>query len=69
SSTRARADGQPPRPGFIKPIKFLPHLLVLALHNDVPRETVNIHASLPQNLNSMMSIQYSSIRSRFQTIS
>lgn len=60
--------GQPAGPRFVKPIEFLSHLLVLALHNDIPRKTVNIHASLTQNVDALMSIQYSSIRPGFQTV-
>ncbi|MGA9544929.1 MAG: hypothetical protein WBQ85_15240, partial [Candidatus Sulfotelmatobacter sp.] len=41
--------------------------LVLILRHDVSTKSVNVNAPLPKNVNSMMSIQYSSIRPGFQT--
>ncbi|MGD0760129.1 MAG: hypothetical protein ABR921_14595 [Candidatus Sulfotelmatobacter sp.] len=38
----------------------------MILYDDFPGKPVNIHASSAKNVNPMMSIQYSSIRPRFQ---
>jgi hypothetical protein len=40
---------------------------ILIFYHYVPRETVNIYAPLAENVDAMMSIQYSSIRPCFQT--
>jgi hypothetical protein len=69
ASARTGTYGQLARPRFVEPVEFFPHLFVLALHNNVSRKTVDVHASLTQNVDTMMSIQYSSIRPRFQTVS
>jgi hypothetical protein len=43
-------------------------MLQIRLHNDLARKCVNINAPFTENMDAMMSVEYSSIRSGFQTM-
>src|SRR5213080_4335826 len=44
------------------------HMLQIRLHNDLARKCININAPLTENIDAMMSVEYRSIGSGFQTM-
>lgn len=62
-----RADAQPRQSFLSKDRRANKVSSLLLLHNNKSRETVDVHTSLAQHVNPMVSLQYSSIRSSFQT--
>jgi hypothetical protein len=49
-------------------MEFRPHRLRVPFYDDLIWQGINIHASSAKNVNSMMSVEYSAIRSRFQGV-
>jgi len=43
-------------------------MLQIRLHNDLARKCININAPLTENMDAMMSVEYRSIGSGFQTM-
>ncbi|OLB29425.1 MAG: hypothetical protein AUH01_04495 [Acidobacteria bacterium 13_2_20CM_56_17] len=43
-------------------------MLQIRLHNDLARKCININAALTENMDAMMSVEYRSIGSGFQTM-
>jgi hypothetical protein len=55
-------------PWTINPIKLFPHALRVRLYHDLTRKRVNIHSTLAKQMDTMIPIDYSSVRSRFPAI-
>ncbi len=49
-------------------MKLRPHRLEVPFPDDLARKCIDIHSALAKNVNSMISVDYSSVRPGFQTI-
>src|SRR5438477_9411459 len=67
--SRAGCHRQSPLPRTFDPMEFRRHASAVSFHYDFSRKGVNVDATTAKNINSVVPVEYSAIRSRFQAVS